>query len=1077
MPVKYVKASLRHLSLLTKILLILLIMVMSGTAAFVFRMQKGPVDMDFARERLQDALSDRAEGYDVEIGDAILTWPSLRESILIELSDVKIIQEDMTGLSVGRLSLGLSGLHLLRGKLLPSVLVVDSPTFQLTHEDGSLNLFWREKNESAEKSDAEKPQDENERSPREVRRAVGDFLEKITNPEKNELYALAALKRIELKNVVITGQDKEDGTPHHIALLNLSLKKNSVGLHGDLTVSLSGEDEIVSGLQSDLIYRREQKDVTFTADINNINLSRFAYLFPEQSMLNNLDLDFNGNVQAAFDDNLRLQLADLQVNVPEGNVVIPGVYDTPLPLKDLSLNAYLNRPKNQLEVRKLEAVVADIPVNGKSIGSIERGKIRMPLEITIPKVAMNDVQKLLPESEKESSAGQWLTVKLKEGVLRNSVFTGDLHMIRDFETKQRDMNFENPRFSFDFDGLTVKYSDTLMPVINAAGSGLYENDSLIITGNKGKIGDINGRDINLKMTDLSVEGGGLADINLKGKGPLKTALKYMAADPIHIDEKLDFEIEQVKGNLDFELQLNFPTVKDLPKEEVVVSLDGKVTDLTLPGVVKGMSLTGGPYDLDYKDGAVTLKGSGQLDGRAIDVDWFQYFDSEGKDFESKITAKITADEGLRKTFGIGLDDYISGPIPVDVAYVDKGAIETVDVTGDLTPTKLQIKPFKYNKSAGVNGDLSLKVLLKNNELQEVDNLKLTTKDFSLDNARILFRKYSNGETDISRGSLPSVKLGKTDVAVDFEVSTDNVLFANAKGPIVDIAPFIGSDKKPESWSKPKEELDRPMKISVDAQKLSAHEGEMLGDSQIYFEINKQSDITRIEMDSQFGGSNMYLRFKPEAESGKRTFRLESTDAGYTLKAFGLYDKMRGGKLLIYGAPHGENLRGNLYGKAQIEDFRVRDAPALAKLISALSLQGVDNLLKNEGLVFKKLESDFEWLFRDEGNLLVMKDGRTSGSSLGLTFEGVVNQGSSTMDMTGTVIPMQAVNSIIGEIPLIGDILTGGDALFAATYTMKGPAKDPRVSINPLSVLAPGFLRKILFEGDVDNKVRREETRR
>ena len=1072
MPVKYIKASLPHLSLLTKILLILSIMIMSGTAAFVNRMQRGPVDVDFAKERLEDALSDPEKGYEVEIGNAILTWPSLKESILIELSDVKIIQQDMTGLSVDRLSLGLSGLHLMRGKLLPSVLVVDSPTFQLTHEDGSLNLFWREKGKSVEKSKSE-----NARSSKEVRRSLGDFLEKITNPEQNEINALTALKRIELKNVVITGQDKEDGTPHHIALMDLSLKKNSVGLQGDLSVSLAGEGEIVSGLQSGVIYRRDQKDVTFTANINNINLLRFAYMFPEQSMLNNLDLDFNGNILAAFDDKLRLQLADLQVSVPIGNIIIPGIYDTPLPLESLVLNAYLNKPKNQLEVRKIEAVVADIPVNGKSMGSIGGGKIHLPLEINIAEVAMNDVQKLLPESEKESSFGQWLTLKLKEGVLRNSLFTGDLHMSHDPDTKTRDVNFENQRLAFDFEGLTVKYSDTLMPVTKAEGNGVYENDSLTISGIKGKIGDINGRDIKLKMTDLSVEGGGLADINLKGKGPLKTALKYMSADPIYIDQKLDFDIEKVKGNIDFDLQLNFPTVKNLPKEEVVVTLGGKVTDLTLPGVVKGMSLTGGPYDLAYKDGAVTLKGAGQLDGRAIDVEWFQYFDTEGKDFESKITAKITADEALRKKFGIGLTDYISGPIPVDVAYVDKGTLETVDVTGDLTPTTLQIKPFKYNKPSGVKGDLSLKVLLKNNELQEVDNLKITTKDFSVENARILFRKYQNGETDISRGSLPAVKLGKTNVAVDFEVSTDNVLFATAKGAIVDIAPFIGSDKKPESWSKPKEDLDRPMKISVEAGKLSAYEGEMLGSSKIYFEMNKQSDITRIEMDSQFGGGDMYLRFKPEAASGKRTFRLESTDAGYTLKAFGLYDKMRGGKLLIYGSPQGENLRGNLFGKALIENFKVREAPALAKLISVMSLEGVDNLLKNEGLVFKKLESDFEWIFRDDGNLLVMKDGRTSGSSLGLTFEGIVNQGSSAMDITGTVIPMQAVNSIIGEIPLIGDILTGGDALFAATYTMKGAAKNPRVSINPLSVLAPGFLRKILFEGDVDNKVRREETRR
>ena len=55
--------------------------------------------------------------------------------------------------------------------------------------------------------------------------------------------------------------------------------------------------------------------------------------------------------------------------------------------------------------------------------------------------------------------------------------------------------------------------------------------------------------------------------------------------------------------------------------------------------------------------------------------------------------------------------------------------------------------------------------------------------------------------------------------------------------------------------------------------------------------------------------------------------------------------------------------------------------------------------------------------------------------------------------------------ILGSIPLIGDILTGGEGggLFAFTYTIRGSFADPSVSVNPLSVLAPGFLRRLFFE--------------
>lgn len=86
--------------------------------------------------------------------------------------------------------------------------------------------------------------------------------------------------------------------------------------------------------------------------------------------------------------------------------------------------------------------------------------------------------------------------------------------------------------------------------------------------------------------------------------------------------------------------------------------------------------------------------------------------------------------------------------------------------------------------------------------------------------------------------------------------------------------------------------------------------------------------------------------------------------------------------------------------------------------------------------------------------------------MGLTFDGTFDNAAHTLDVAGTIIPLSGVNKAIGSIPLVGDILTGGTgALIAATYTMKGPAAEPKTSVNPLSVLTPGILRRILFEGN------------
>jgi hypothetical protein len=68
-----------------------------------------------------------------------------------------------------------------------------------------------------------------------------------------------------------------------------------------------------------------------------------------------------------------------------------------------------------------------------------------------------------------------------------------------------------------------------------------------------------------------------------------------------------------------------------------------------------------------------------------------------------------------------------------------------------------------------------------------------------------------------------------------------------------------------------------------------------------------------------------------------------------------------------------------------------------------------------------------------------------------------------------------VNRILGEIPILGPILVGGkgEGIVAVVYGINGPLSDPRVSVNPLSVLTPGFLRGIfgIKGGDGDSTPR------
>jgi hypothetical protein len=65
------------------------------------------------------------------------------------------------------------------------------------------------------------------------------------------------------------------------------------------------------------------------------------------------------------------------------------------------------------------------------------------------------------------------------------------------------------------------------------------------------------------------------------------------------------------------------------------------------------------------------------------------------------------------------------------------------------------------------------------------------------------------------------------------------------------------------------------------------------------------------------------------------------------------------------------------------------------------------------------------------------------------------------DLTGTYVPLFGLNNVFQQLPIIGEFLGGreGEGLVGVTFAVNGALDSPNFVINPLSVLAPGFLRE------------------
>ncbi len=143
----------------------------------------------------------------------------------------------------------------------------------------------------------------------------------------------------------------------------------------------------------------------------------------------------------------------------------------------------------------------------------------------------------------------------------------------------------------------------------------------------------------------------------------------------------------------------------------------------------------------------------------------------------------------------------------------------------------------------------------------------------------------------------------------------------------------------------------------------------------------------------------------------------------------------------------------------IDNFKVKEIPALAKLLALASLQGIADLLTGEGIRF----TDFEMSFSNDNKFMRIEELYAIGPSISILMEGYVQSGE-LISLRGTLVPASTINRTIASIPLIGDFLIGkkvGEGVFGVSFKIKGPPNELETIVNPIKTLTPRFITRTL----------------
>ncbi|MCJ2011614.1 hypothetical protein MKK53_03610 [Methylobacterium sp. J-076] len=617
--------------------------------------------------------------------------------------------------------------------------------------------------------------------------------------------------------------------------------------------------------------------------------------------------------------------------------------------------------------------------------------------------------------------------------------------------------------AFRVSDAAIDVSADAPPVVKGSVTGLITGRTTTIRGVTGEVKGPDGRSVSLTDGSFVIPEASpdhvMAQIGMRLSGGADGLASVLESKLFKSVLSVDLDPATVKGSVD--MRVDFPLdLKHIPDlADMPITLSGTVADLSVEKAMGKDRLEGGRFSVNYDKGSVAVKGEGRLGGAPIAVDMHQ--PKVGSPGEAVVT--LALDEALRAKKGLPVAPQLGGTVPVRVV-IPVGKVgpgkSPVRVEADLTRAATDGLLPGFTKAAGRPGKLTL-------TLAERDS-GYDLRDIVLDAGQASIRGSAaiSAEGGLERAELTSVKLSPGDdlrVVVDRAGSGYKVA---VRGAVADARPFLKSLSGPEGKStkdaNPKD-IDADIQVPI----VTGFNDEAITNANVKLSL-RGHDLRSGTISGRFRASPLVATVT-RGERGMPTLAVESADAGATLRFLDIYRRMYGGRL---AAGIGLN-DGPQTGVVQIRDFTLRNEPALSSIMA----QGPDPAEVDPprgkkpaagagqtagSATFDRMRANFV----RRGTRVDFTDAAISNAALGFTLSGWLDTGRERADINGTFVPLYGLNNVAAQLPIVGPLLGGGnnEGLFAVNFRVSGRLSSPDVTVNPLSAIAPGFLRKLFSAG-------------
>jgi uncharacterized protein YhdP len=472
---------------------------------------------------------------------------------------------------------------------------------------------------------------------------------------------------------------------------------------------------------------------------------------------------------------------------------------------------------------------------------------------------------------------------------------------------------------------------------------------------------------------------------------------------------------------------------------------------SIANVAMNRNLTDGNFALEITRPGAHLQGSSRFDGVPLSIDANLFFKpTNGTRARYRVALTLNDEQRRRLAFDF-LPGRVGGPVDVDLTYRVLDAMHAeAEANLDLRSASLSVAEAGWKKPPSVPASARLVVDLRDEQVTRLSEIEVKTA--GLDGRFALALEPITGRID--RVDIHRLVIADDDVTGSVLRRRDGGWHVDLRGQSLDLSRWLKDLRK----DSPRQRLDTEPSLQIDANLGRLILGPQREVNDVAAQLSREgADWQAAQIDARFPNGRR-LSLRSANEQGRRNLTFRSDDLGSTLSLFDITDNIVGGQVTITGQLSDSTGKQVVAGHIEGEDYSLVRAPAFARILSLPSFSGVGSMLGGSGIPFSTLRGDFAY----SDNHLVLDNLLAYGGAIGVTSNGVADLGRDRVDLQGTIVPAYALNSIIGNIPVIGPLLLGGEGqgLFAANYRVTGSAADPEVSVNPLSALAPGFLRRL-----------------